>query len=159
MAQTDNAIVINAPFQLVWDMTNDVANWPSLFSEYASAEILATVGGTTRFRLTMHPDEEGRIWSWVSERTADQRTKTVQARRVEPGPFEYMNIAWTYRDIAEGVEMRWTQEFRMRPDAPASDGEMTKHLNGNTAIQMKRIKNLIEEVAARTGTEDAGHDR
>ncbi len=155
MARTDNAIVINAPFPLVWDMTNDVASWPSLFSEYASAEILAADGGTTRFRLTMHPDEDGRAWSWVSERTADRETRTVRARRVEPGPFEYMNIAWTYRDVADGVEMQWTQEFRMRPDAPANDAEMTEYLNGNTAVQMQRIKNLIEEAAARTGTEDA----
>lgn len=37
---TDNAIVIDAPMDLVWNMTNDVGSWPRLFGEYASAEIL-----------------------------------------------------------------------------------------------------------------------
>jgi aromatase len=159
MARTDNAIVINAPFDLVWDMTNDVANWPSLFSEYAAAEILASDDGTTRFRLTMHPDEQGRVWSWVSERTPDLGTRSVRARRIEPGPFEYMNISWSYREVADGIEMRWVQEFHMRPDAPADDAGMTAHLNLNTTIQMRRIKDLIEEAAAKAGAEDAGHGK
>ena len=37
---TDNSIVINAPLQLVWDMTNDVESWPWLFTEYDSVAIL-----------------------------------------------------------------------------------------------------------------------
>ncbi|MCO8306936.1 polyketide cyclase, partial [Streptomyces sp. RKCA-744] len=31
---TDNEVMIKAPFDLVWDMTNDLENWPQLFSEY-----------------------------------------------------------------------------------------------------------------------------
>jgi aromatase len=88
----DNSIVIDAPLELVWDVTNDVASWPGLFSEYAEAVILERRGDTVRFRLTMHPDENGKVWSWVSERTADPKTHTVRAHRVETGPFRYMNI-------------------------------------------------------------------
>ena len=40
MTTVDNSVVIDAPMELVWDMTNDVAGWPDLFTEYASAEIL-----------------------------------------------------------------------------------------------------------------------
>ena len=83
---TENEIVIDAPMALVWDVTNDVEGWPGLFTEYARADILERDGNTVRFRLTMHPDEEGRVWSWVSERTTDQPTRTVRARRVETGP-------------------------------------------------------------------------
>ena len=54
------------PLDLVWDMTNDLENWPQLFSEYASVEILSREGDKTTFRLTMHPDENGKVWSWVS---------------------------------------------------------------------------------------------
>jgi aromatase len=38
--RTDNSIVIDAPLEEVWRITNDVVNWPSLFTEYATAEIL-----------------------------------------------------------------------------------------------------------------------
>jgi len=53
---SDNSIVINAPMDLVWDMTNDIESWPELFSEYAAAEVLTRQGNTVTFRLTMRPD-------------------------------------------------------------------------------------------------------
>ena len=146
-AHTDNAIVIDAPMSLVWSMTNDVESWPQLFSEYAEAEILQRDGNTVRFRLTMHPDEDGKVWSWVSERTPDADSRTVRAHRVETGPFEYMNIAWSYREVEGGVEMRWVQDFHMKPQAPVDDQGMTDRLNRNTKIQMKLIKDRIEAAA------------
>jgi aromatase len=146
-ARTDNAIVIDAPLDLVWSMTNDVASWPHLFSEYASAEILERRGDTVRFRLALHPDEQGRVWSWVSERTPDRSTLTVSAHRVETGVFEFMNIRWSYKPVDGGVRMRWVQEFRMKPEAPLDDAAMTERLNRNTAVQMKLIKEKVEAAA------------
>ncbi|NEA70963.1 SRPBCC family protein [Streptomyces sp. SID13588] len=146
---TDNEIVINAPIDEVWETTNDVVNWPDLFSEYAKAEILEQDGHTVTFRLTMHPDDEGRVWSWVSERTPDPVTRTVRAHRVETGPFEFMNIYWEYTETPEGVRMRWVQDFHTKPQAPADDAGMTEHLNRNTAIQMKLIKDKVEAASLR----------
>jgi len=145
---TDNRVVISAPLELVWDITNDVANWPNLFSEYASAEILDEADGRITFRLTMHPDEQGNRWSWVSERTPDPATRTVRAHRVETGWFEYMKIAWSYREVEGGTEMRWVQDFQMKRGAPIDDAGMTDRLNGNTAVQMALIKEKVEKAAA-----------
>jgi aromatase len=141
---TDNAVVIAAPMDRVWELTNDVESWPELFSEYASAEILSRSGDTVRFRLTMHPDEQGRVWSWVSERTPDPVTRTVTAHRVETGPFAYMNIRWEYRKVDGGVRMRWVQDFAMKPEAPVDDAGMTAHINENSIVQMARIKGILE---------------
>ncbi|MFF6877542.1 SRPBCC family protein [Streptomyces sp. NPDC012474] len=149
MALTDNTVVIDAPMELVWKMTNDVESWPRLFSEYASAEILGRDGATVRFRLTLHPDENGAVWNWVSERTPDPKTRTVRARRIETGPFEHMDIFWTYTETDGGVEMRWRQEFAVRSGLPFGDKEMTERLNTNTRREMARIKGLVEEAAAR----------
>ncbi|MCW7945631.1 polyketide cyclase [Streptomyces hygroscopicus] len=145
---TDNHIVIDAPMDVVWRMTNDVPNWPGLFSEYASAEVLEHDGDTVVFRLTMHPDEDGQIWSWVSRRTADAQSRTVHAERVETGPFEYMKIYWEYtQEPGGGVRMRWVQDFHMKPQAPATDEAMTEHLNRNTKVQMALIKEKVEAAA------------
>ncbi|MFY1659259.1 SRPBCC family protein [Micromonospora sp. WMMD1274] len=143
--RTENAIVIDAPLQMIWDMTNDLPQWPHLFSEYASVEILERRGDTVRFRLTMHPDENGTVWSWVSERTSDPVGRTVRAQRVETGPFAFMRIHWTYRTVQDGIEMRWIQEFQMKPGAPVDDAGMADRINCNTRIQMKRIKGLVEQ--------------
>ncbi|MFF3325130.1 SRPBCC family protein [Streptomyces sp. NPDC002889] len=147
---TENKVVIDAPMDLVWDVTNDIENWPSLFSEYASVEILEREDDRTLFRLTMHPDENGTIWSWVSERVADRTARTVRARRVETGPFQHMTIHWEYAETPQGTLMHWTQDFAMKPDAPVDDAWMTDNINRNSRIQLDLIRDKIEE-RARTG--------
>ncbi|MEU6540037.1 SRPBCC family protein [Streptomyces sp. NPDC047000] len=144
---TQNEITIAAPLGLVWDMTNDVANWPDLFSEYASAEILSREGDRTTFRLTMHPDENGTVWSWVSERETDRDTLSVRARRVETGPFEHMDIHWQYEEVPGGTRMVWTQDFAMKPDAPVDDEWMTGNINRNSKVQMALIRDRVEQAA------------
>ncbi|ASO19715.1 aromatase [Actinoalloteichus hoggarensis] len=145
---TDNEIVIDAPMDLVWDMTNDIESWTGLFSEYSQAEIIERREGTIIFRLALHPDENGKVWSWVSARTPDEATRTVRSQRIETGPFKYMWIYWEYLQTDEGVRMRWVQDFEMRPQAPATDEAMTERLNRNTPIQMALIKQKVEAVAA-----------
>jgi SAM-dependent methyltransferase/ribosome-associated toxin RatA of RatAB toxin-antitoxin module len=152
-ARTDNRILVNAPMDLVWEHTNDVAGWPELFTEYATAEILERDGGSVTFRLTTRPDEEGKVWSWVSRRTPDPATRTVRAHRVETGPFEFMNIRWEYHQEAAGVAMRWIQEFAMKPDSPIPEDAMRDRLNRTTVEQMAHIRKVLEG-RARTGDTD-----
>ncbi|QHC22470.1 SRPBCC family protein [Streptomyces sp. GS7] len=142
---TENDITIAAPLDLVWDMTNDLENWPHLFSEYASVEVLERDGDRTTFRLTMHPDENGTVWSWVSERVVDRASFTVRARRVETGPFAHMDIHWKYTEIPGGTSLHWTQDFAMKPEAPIDDKGMTEHINRNSRIQMELIRDRIEQ--------------
>jgi aromatase len=150
-AHTDNSVAIKAPMDLVWEMTNDVESWPQLFSEYAAAEILGRDGDTVTFRLTMHPDGQGRVWTWVSQRTPDPSTRRVRAHRVETGAFKWMNLQWEYIQTDEGVRMRWVQDFEMKPDAHADDDGMAEHLNRTSRTQMTRIKEIVEKSAAGRG--------
>ena len=148
---TDNSVVIDAPLDLVWDLTNDVARWPDLFSEYAEATILEQrPDGSTSFRLSLHPDENGTVWSWVSVRSPDPDTRTVRSQRVETGVFKYMSLFWEYTEVAGGVRMRWVQDFEMKAAAPIDDAAMTERLNRNTLVQQDLIKRKIE-AAARQG--------
>ncbi|GGZ34376.1 putative polyketide cyclase [Streptomyces inusitatus] len=142
---TENEITVRAPLDLVWDITNDLENWPQLFSEYASVEVLERRGDTTTFRLTMHPDDNGKVWSWVSERTPDEHSRTVRARRVETGPFQHMDIHWEFSEVPGGTRMHWRQDFAMKPDAPVDDDWMTDNINRNSKIQMALIRDKIEQ--------------
>ncbi|WP_031519565.1 SRPBCC family protein [Streptomyces sp. NRRL F-5123] len=146
-AHTENEIVIGAPLDLVWDMTNDLEHWPQLFSEYASVEVLRREGRKTTFRLTMHPDENGTVWSWVSEREPVPETRTVTARRVETGPFDFMEIFWSYHEVPGGTRMRWVQDFAMKPEAPVDDAGMTARINANSVVQLELIRDTIEKRA------------
>jgi aromatase len=150
--RTDNRIVIAAPRELTWELTNDLESWPKLFSEYASVQILQRDGDKVTFRLTMHPDENGTVWSWISEREADRGSWSVNARRVETGPFAHMNIRWEYEEVPGGTSMRWLQDFAMKPTAPVDDAGMTDHINRNSLIQMERIREQVEQHAATVGS-------
>ena len=158
VGHTDNSIVIAADIDHVWQMTNDLAAWPDLFTEYSEVEVLSRSGSTFRFRLTMHPDESGRVWSWVSERTLDEARHEVVARRVEPGPFEFMDIRWSYAPEGEGTRMRWVQDFRMRPDAPVDTAGMTDRIDANSKIQMAVIRDKVEAAAAQRSVRDPRSD-
>jgi aromatase len=147
----DNSILVKAPLDLVWEMTNDVESWPHLFTEYSEVEILGRDGGTTRIRLTTHADDNGKVWTWESERTPDAATHTVTARRVDfsTGPFASMEIRWEYREVPEGVEMRWVQDFELKPGLPFTADQMAGHLSGNTVEQMEAVKAQLELAAER----------
>jgi aromatase len=146
IGHTDNAIDIEAPLGFVWAQTNDVRGWPDLFTEYAEVEVLKEEEDSVVFRLTMHPDEQGRVWSWVSERCWDREAAVVRARRVETGPFEFMNITWTYEELApDRTRMRWVQDFHMKQSAPVDTEWMTHNINRNTRTQMAVIKERVEE--------------
>jgi aromatase len=154
MPITDNSVVIDSPLELVWEMMTDVESWPNLFTEYAGAEILERDGNTIRFRLTTHPDPDydGQVWSWVSERTIDPESHTTKSHRIETGPFEYMKIDWFFEEVDDGTEMRWVQDFSMKPEAPSSNEEAEEYLNRNTKEQMSVLKKRLEEAArARAG--------
>ncbi|HLQ61277.1 MAG TPA: SRPBCC family protein [Candidatus Acidoferrales bacterium] len=148
-AHTENEVVINAPLELVWRVTNELEQWPALFTEYATVEVLERKGSSVLFRLTMHPDENGKVWSWVSRRTLEVSTHQVSAERVETGPFEYMKIHWSYEAVEGGTRMRWEQDFQMKPTAPVTDEQMARRINTNSPEQMRIIKEKLESGAFR----------
>jgi aromatase len=148
-AHTDNSVEINAPLEFVWERMMDIEGWPNLFSEYANAEVIEQEGDRVVFRLTTHPDPdyEGQVWSWTSERVADPGNYSSKSRRIETGPFQYMNIEWYFEDANGGTKMRWVQDFSMKPEAPANDEQAEQYMNKNTKEQMRVIKERLESQA------------
>ncbi len=88
MAHTRNSVVINAPYEKVFDMSNDIARWKEFFKEYTDSEVLTKEGNKLVFKLT---HENGRCWT--SYRLLFKEDKFAYASRVEPmAPFEFMKI-------------------------------------------------------------------
>jgi aromatase len=146
-AHTDNEIVIDAPVEVVWEEANNIEQWPLLYDgEYEKAEILDGPPDRVVFRLTMKPQEDGRRYSWVSERVPDVANGLVLARRIETGPFLYMHIVHAYSDAGNGsTRMRWIQDFEMRPGAPFTDEQMATRINNGSEHNMRTHKQVIEQ--------------
>jgi aromatase len=140
MAHTKNSISINAPYDRVFDLTNDIECWPELFDEYTEGKILNREGNKITFQLT---NNQGN--SWRSSRILDKENKVCTAQREDPMfPFKYMNLKWTYEEGEEGVTMTWEQDFEMDPKAKFNDAQAEELINKHSVENMKRIKELIE---------------
>jgi aromatase len=145
MGHTVNSIVINAPYELVFDVSNHIERWTELFGkEYASADVLERKGNEITFRLT---DEDGK--SWVSKRWLFKELKMAYAQRWEPlFPFKYMKIVWYYFETPEGIKMTWIQDFEMDPGFTKFTAEQIEgFVNEHSQHNMKIFKKVIEAEA------------
>jgi aromatase len=145
-AHTENSIVIEVPVDVVWEEVNRLEQWPLLFAEeYARVDILARDGDRVTFRITTKPQENGRSFSWVSERVLDPQRFQAVARRVETGPFLYMHIFHSLEKCPEGTRVRWVQDFEMRPQAPFTDEQMATRINRGSERNLQRHKQIVEQ--------------
>lgn len=148
MGYIRNAIVIEAPVDEVFCLTNDVRTWPNLFTEYESSEVIEETRGDVTFRLTTHPDENGQSWSWIAHRQTNfERKSTYSEREPSSGPFAKMQIRWWYDSLGPTTSlMTWEQEFTIKAGAPVSDQEAIDYLNKQTKIQQQVIKERLERM-------------
>lgn len=146
MGHTCNSIIINAPYDLVFDISNDIQRWTELFGgEYKKAEIIEKKGNLLTFRLT--DDEEK---SWVSWRLLFKDKYFTYSQRHDPlFPFKYMKIVWLYTLKPEGTEMTWIQHFEMDEKAKFNDQQVEGFINKHSQDNLKIFKELIEKEASK----------
>lgn len=144
MGHTNNSIVINAPYERVFDISNDIERWTELFGdEYKEAKILKREGNKLTFSLT---DNEGR--SWQSFRLLFKDNYFAYAQKLPPEfPFQYMKIIWLYTPQADGVLMTWIQDFQMDKKATLDDKQVEELINKHSQDNLKIFKRIIEEKA------------
>ncbi len=144
MGHTCNSIIINAPYNLIFDISNDITRWTELFGgEYKKAEVVKKEGNKITFRLT---DDEGK--SWQSWRLLFKDNYLAYAEREEPKfPFKYMKIVWLYTPKAGGIEMTWIQHFEMDEKAKFNDEQVEGFINKHSKDNLKIFKEVIEREA------------
>ncbi len=145
MGHTCNSITIDAPYDLIFDISNHIERWTELFGdEYISAEVLSREGNRIEFRLT---DKDGN--SWTSFRLLYKEHNFAYAQKNEPTfPFKYMKIMWLYTPLADGVKMTWIQDFEMDPKFEKfTDEQIVGFVNEHSQHNMNIFKDVIEKEA------------
>jgi aromatase len=144
MGHTCNSIIINAPYDLVFDISNDIPRWTELFgSEYKKAEVVSKVGNKITFKLT---DDEDKTWqSW---RLLFKDKYFTYAERENPlFPFKFMKIIWLYTPKLSGTELTWIQHFEMDEKAKFNDEQVEGFINKHSKDNLKIFKEQIEKAA------------
>ena len=144
MGNTCNSIIINAPYDLVFDISNDIPRWTELFGEeYKKAEVVKKEANKIIFRLT---DDEGK--SWQSWRLLFKDKNFTYSEREDPKfPFKYMKIVWLYTQKPEGVDLTWIQHFEMDDKAKFNDEQVEGFINKHSKDNLKIFKSVIEKAA------------
>ncbi len=158
MGHTCNSIIINAPYEKVFDISNDIPRWTELFGgEYQKAEVVKKEANKITFRLT---DDEGK--SWQSWRLLFKDKYFSYAEREEPKfPFKFMKIIWLYTPMPDGmalaiggqttafwpVEMTWIQHFQMDEKAKFNDEQVEGFINKHSKENLQIFKAVIEKEA------------
>ena len=93
----------------------------------------------------MHPDENGKVWSWVSERDPDRDTRTVRPAASRPVPSHYMDIHWEYEEVpgrhADALDAGLRDEARRAGRRRVDDRQHQPQLK----VQMALIRDKIEQ--------------
>jgi aromatase len=148
---TESSIRIDAPRDFVFRVTNDLGQWPAMFTEYATVEIEEEGERHFVFRLTTKPDKEGKVYSWVSRRDLHPDEFRIEARRIEPlFPFASMDIRWWYDEDGDGTVMRWQQDFTVAPGAGFSEQDAEAYITASSHEQMTAIRAYVEEARRRS---------
>ena len=144
MGHTVNSITINAPYELVFDVSNHIERWTELFGdEYVKAEVVSRTESEITFRLT---DKDGK--SWVSKRWLFKNLKLAYAQLWDPVfPFQYMKIIWLYTQTEHGILMTWIQDFKMDAKAKFDDEKVEGFINEHSRHNMEIFKRVIEQEA------------
>ena len=146
MGHTVNSILIKAPYDLVFDISNDIPRWTELFGgEYTEAKIVSREDNKLTFQLT---DNDGN--SWQSFRLLFKDYNFTYAQKKEPTfPFKYMKIIWLYTPTPEGILMTWIQDFNMDDKAKYNDDQVEGFINKHSRDNLKIFKEVIEKEASR----------
>ena len=141
----DVDMVVPAPLDLVWRVSNEFERW-----EASRHNLLASTpdGERFSFRVTTHPDREGRTWTFNVERCLYPEQHAVYARRWGNPSFRYSVAWWLYEEVPEGTLLRTVQDFEMADGAPMDDARMQELLARGTRASMER---MAQRVAAAAG--------
>lgn len=151
MPRIQHSVTIQRPPADVFELTNDIDNWRTLFNEYSESEVLVRerAGRFTKlvFRLR---NAEGAEWqSW---RILDHKELIAIAERDKPlFPFRYMHLKWTYVPSDGGTLMTWTQDFEIDPAFEVPQEVAVQRMDAHGRENQLRIKGIIEAdiIAAR----------
>jgi aromatase len=142
MGHTVNSIIINAPYEKIFDISNDIPRWTELFGgEYKKAEIIKKEDNKIIFKLT---NDQGQTWqSW---KLLFKDKFFTYAEREEPKfPFKFMKIIWLYTQRPNGIEMTWIQHFEMESQAKFNDEQVEGFINKHSKDNLLIFKNVIEK--------------
>ncbi len=163
MGYTVNSIIINKDIRELFQIINNIQNWPELHG-YKNAEVIESkklVDGKIKIVFKIigneedddhgdhaHPEEDNDPETWVSQRTIDINTYSARGVRLEPiYPFKHWILDIVLAEEQNGSRMTWIQDFRMDEKTGHTDEEIEGYINKGSKEELQLFKEKIESGA------------
>lgn len=136
-------ILVDAPVEFTFDISNRVDQWPEMIPEYLKSEIFRRVGRTIWFRLT---NLEGA--SWVSWRMLLPPLVAYAERHDPIAPFAFNQITWTYAALpGNRSQMTWDMCFELDDEHKPVEAEWVARMTEHTEANQEAMRMYIESLA------------
>ncbi len=143
MTTTHHDIRIAAPAQVVFDIIANVESWPLRFPPTIKAQRVD--GDEQSETIRIWAMAEGRVRSWQSDRTLDREHLTVTFRQTVPAsPLTSMIGRWTIVPAQDDVLVRFSHEFTVEGDDPATIARVVEAIDINTTSELGSLKDAAE---------------
>ncbi len=140
MPTVKETIIVNAPVEKVFDISNQIELWPEMMAEYKGAQVLEREGRKIWFSLV---DANGN--HWTSWRMLYPPYFTCSERHEPRAPFKFMHLVWTYKPLNEQqTEMTWDMHFELPDDKVGFEEQWIKGLSAHTRENQAKMKSFIE---------------
>jgi len=135
-AHVDVEVVVPAPLDEVWRVTNEHERWEARRHRSMVAD---EDGLRFSFEVTSPPDPNGRTWTYRVERCLYPEQHMVYARRWANPEFRYSVAWWLYDAVEGGTRIRSVQDFEMADGASVADAEMERIIARGTRGALERM--------------------
>ena len=144
---TDTTTMMRGPLPRIVELAADVERWPEILPHYRWVTLLE--GGGDRKVVEMAA-RRGRFplrWRAVQDIDRSKATPVIAFRHIW-GPTRGMDVAWTFKETPDGVQVTITHLFR--PPWPVAGNLVTNQIIGPhfiehvAALTLSTIKDLVE---------------
>ncbi|GAB2678785.1 SRPBCC family protein [Nocardia goodfellowii] len=138
------SVIIDAPVDMVYEISNRIDQWPEMIPEYLKAEILRHEGRKIWFRLTNADNA-----SWVSWRMLYPPLISY-AERFDPlAPFTFNHLTWVYQPLpGYRSQMTWDMYFELAEDKRDEEPQWRERMAEHTAANQEAMRDYIESLVA-----------
>ena len=157
MGYTVNSIIIKKEMNELFEIINDVRNWPELHN-YQDVKILEKeelLDGRRKivFQVTGNKEEEP-VEIWTSQRIIDVTNMCARGVRLEPMyPFRHWILDVVLSVEKEEKKMTWIQDFSMDKNSGFTEEAVEEMINKGSKKELQIFKEKIESGIVSSKTE------
>lgn len=162
---TEHAITVQAPADVVYGILADVTAWPHVFGPTIFVDRVDETESDEWIRMWATANDQ--VKAWTSRRILDPRVRRIRFRQeVSQPPVAAMSGEWIIDELGDdGTRVRLTHAFRAVGDDPEKVDWIHRAVERNSGVELAALRDAAErhdELAAlRLSFEDhvdvAGH--